>query len=130
MKRELGIAYCGLACCLCSEAAGCPGCQADGCPGHAGCKNYLCCREKGLSGCWECGDFPCGQGMHESLRIRTFAAFAREYGTEKLLDCLERNERAGTVYHRPGSLTGDYDLTDESRIFQLLLDGEKAEGVR
>lgn len=124
MKRELGIAFCGLACCLCSEAENCPGCRNSGCPGHEDCKNYLCCREKGISGCWECEDFPCGQGMHGSVRIQAFAAFARKYGAEKLLDCLEKNEKAGVVYHRPGSLTGDYDLADESKIFRLLLEGK------
>ncbi len=30
MKRELGIARCGLACCLCSENAECKGCKRDG----------------------------------------------------------------------------------------------------
>ena len=28
MKRELGIARCGLACCLCSENAACSGCDS------------------------------------------------------------------------------------------------------
>lgn len=50
MKRELGIARCGLACCLCSE--------------------------------------------------------------NELLDCLERNEEAGIVYHRDG-INGDYDNFDD-----------------
>ena len=30
MKRELGIARCGLACCLCSENVKCKGCKQDG----------------------------------------------------------------------------------------------------
>ncbi len=30
MKRELGIARCGLACCLCSENVVCKGCKRDG----------------------------------------------------------------------------------------------------
>ncbi len=30
MKRELGIARCGLACCLCSENVLCKGCRRDG----------------------------------------------------------------------------------------------------
>ncbi len=29
MKRELGIARCGLACCLCSENVTCKGCKRD-----------------------------------------------------------------------------------------------------
>lgn len=31
---------------------------------------------------------------------------------DELLDCLERNERAGVVYHREGVM-GDYDDFDE-----------------
>lgn len=30
MKRELSIARCGLACCLCSENVTCKGCRVDG----------------------------------------------------------------------------------------------------
>lgn len=30
MKRELGIARCGLACCLCTEKADCDGCGSNG----------------------------------------------------------------------------------------------------
>ena len=30
MKRELGIARCGLACCLCSENTSCAGCNSGG----------------------------------------------------------------------------------------------------
>ncbi len=31
MKRELGIARCGLACCLCTENADVIGCGSNGC---------------------------------------------------------------------------------------------------
>ena len=51
-KTEKGIAYCGLACCLCSHNEACPGCQAGGCDIHSWCENYRCCREQGLNGCW------------------------------------------------------------------------------
>lgn len=125
MRRELGIACCGLACCLCSENHICPGCQENGCPGHEACANYNCCQEKHISGCWECPEFPCGKGMHKSLRIQTFAKFAREHGVEHLLDCLEQNAKNGIVYHRPGGLTGDYDLPTEQEIFDLLEHGKE-----
>ena len=39
MKRELGIARCGLACCLCSENAHCRGCDSGDCPGFSWCEN-------------------------------------------------------------------------------------------
>lgn len=44
------IAFCGLACCVCSENKGCVGCQDGGCESHGWCKNYNCCKEKGLNG--------------------------------------------------------------------------------
>ena len=52
------IAFCGLACCVCSENKGCVGCQDGGCESHGWCKNYNCCKEKGLNGCWKCSEFP------------------------------------------------------------------------
>ena len=50
------IAFCGLACCVCSENKGCVGCQDGGCESHGWCKNYNCCKEKGLNGRWECSE--------------------------------------------------------------------------
>ena len=41
-----------------------------------------------------------------------FTEFARRYGEESLLDCLERNEKNGIVYHREG-INGDYDDFDD-----------------
>ena len=38
MKREMGIARCGLACCLCSENVKCRGCGQDGFGANYGCK--------------------------------------------------------------------------------------------
>ncbi len=42
------IAYCGLACCLCSHSENCIGCQDGGCESHGWCKKYNCCKEKGI----------------------------------------------------------------------------------
>ena len=36
----------------------------------------------------------------------------KRYGLETLLDCLERNEKNGVIYHREG-LIGDYDNFDD-----------------
>lgn len=119
MRRALGIARCGLACCLCSENAHCPGCHAAGCANHETCQNYQCSREKGLQGCWECESFPCDAPMLQKPRVRAFARFARNHGTDALLDCLERGEKAGLLYHRQG-LTGDYDLETEAEVCALL----------
>ena len=109
------IAYCGLACIVCGHKEGCSGCRDEGCHGKSWCKNYNCCRGKGLSGCWECGDFPCiGSepgfvNMFDKPRVRAFAKFAKEYGEEELAKCLVENERRGVKYHYEGELVGDYD---------------------
>jgi hypothetical protein len=127
MQREKGIAYCGLACCVCSENADCPGCRSGGCRDKDWCKNYSCCPEQGLAGCWACEDFPCSGNMLDKTRVRAFARFAGQYGEEMLLDCLERNEKAGIVYHHQGQLTGDYDRFDtEEEIMEFILQGMQA----
>ena len=125
MDRQKGIAYCGLACAACSENADCPGCRDDGCKDKNWCKNLRCCRERGLNGCWECAEFPCRGGMLDNVRIRAFAGFVKRFGVERILDCLERNEKAGIVYHYPGKLNGDYDKHGtEERIIAMIRDGK------
>jgi hypothetical protein len=124
MDRQKGIAYCGLACCVCGENQTCNGCRNEGCKGKEWCKSYNCCKAKGIKGCWECSEFPCENQMLDKLRVRTFAKFIAEYGEEKLMDALERNEAGGMVYHYKGQLEGDYDKPgSEDGIRQLLLQG-------
>jgi hypothetical protein len=108
MNREKGLAYCGLACCVCGENEICAGCRNAGCKNKEWCKHFSCCKEKGLNGCWECNEFPCG-GMHEKVRVLAFAEYIKLNGVEKMLECFERNEKRGIVYHYPGQLIGDYD---------------------
>lgn len=110
MRRELGIACCGLACCLCSESDACGGCDSGSCPDFASCEVRACSRERGLAGCSEC-PVPCRRGIRAMIKPYAFSEFARRCGEEHLLDCLERSERAGVVYHRKG-VTGDYDDFD------------------
>ncbi len=126
MKRERGMAYCGLACGLCESSPECPGCRQGGCLEKEACKNYRCCRERGLAGCWECPEFPCEAPMLQKLKPRAFCAFIRTYGEERLLDCLEHNERQGVVYHEPGTVVGEYDTQPgEDAVFRLLLQGRE-----
>lgn len=119
MKRELGIARCGLACCLCSENVQCKGCRRDGflelswCESADFCEVRKCVLEKDIAGCFECEPASCKKGLlGEKIKPRAFAEFARRYGVDELLDCLERNEKAGLVYHREG-IIGDYDEFDD-----------------
>lgn len=129
MERKKGIGYCGLACSLCSHSD-CPGCHADGCTERDWCKHLKCCREKGHEGCWQCEGFPCKGSMYDSNpRLRAFARIAKAYGADGLTEYLERNERAGIVYHYPGSLKGDYDeAKSEAEIVGMVLHG-KGEAV-
>lgn len=110
MRRELGVARCGLACCLCSETA-CGGCDSGRCPDHAGCEVRACSVARGLAHCHECPD-ACRRGILAKVKPYAFSEFARRYGEGHLLDCLARNEAAGVVYHREG-IVGDYDDFDD-----------------
>ena len=107
MKREMGFGRCGLACCLCSESDACGGCDSGNCPDKNWCENRKCSMERGLPGCYAC-KADCRTGMLGKDKPYGFTMFLRRYGEQDLLDCLERNERAGVVYHREG-VTGDYD---------------------
>ncbi|MEA4865255.1 MAG: DUF3795 domain-containing protein [Sphaerochaeta sp.] len=121
MEREKGFAYCGLACCLCSENATCSGCRSDGCTSKEWCKHYSCCTGHGFAGCWQCPDFPCESPMFTKPRIVAFATFLQRYGEAKLADILAANEERGVVYHYDGQLVGDYDsLGDEAAILLYL----------
>lgn len=116
MKRELGIARCGLACCLCSENKKCNGCNSGECPDNDWCENKKCSQEKGIAHCYECKE-DCKKGLLSKIKPYTFSIFAKRYGEEHLLDCLEKNEQKGVVYHREG-INGDYDYFDD--IDQLI----------
>ena len=128
MDREKGIAFCGLACCLCEEQPGCPGCRGGGCPGAEDCRNFRCCREKNLEGCWQCPEFPCESRMFDSLRTRAFVRYVKEHGTAALMERLDEGEKAGIRYHDPGRLTGDYDRCQSEEEVLKLLEGSCQKG--
>lgn len=109
MDRTKGIAFCGLACCVCGQNAACAGCRNEGCKDKDWCKSFSCCKNKRINGCWECSDYPCDNPMFGKLRVRAFAEIIAEYGEGKLMDLLEANEKAGMIYHYEGQLMGDYD---------------------
>ena len=96
MKRELGIARCGLACCLCSENTSCHGCNSGECPDKDWCENRKCSMEKCYGHCYDCKE-DCRKGLLSKIKPYGFTLFAKEYGEEMLLDCLERNEKNGIV---------------------------------
>ncbi len=120
MRRKRGFGYCGLACCLCKRED-CSGCVAGDCEKREWCKNFNCCREKDLKGCWECEEFPCTEGMLDKARVRAFAKSIAKFGEERLLELLKKNEESGIVYHYENSLKGDYDVPEsENEIMRLI----------
>lgn len=124
MKRELGIARCGLACCLCSENSHCEGCNSGECPDKAWCENRKCSLEKNNKGCYSCNE-ECRKGLLGKIKPYTFTLFIKKYGIETLLDCLERNEKNGVVYHREG-INGDYDdFDDVDKLIEFIRTGER-----
>ena len=62
--------------------------------------------------------------FRSKLRIRTFCKFIGQYGEEKLIVCLRKNESNGVIYHYPNSHLGDYDLESEEAIYHLILKGK------
>ena len=122
MKRELGIARCGLACCLCSE--NCSGCNSGECPDKEWCENRKCSLSKSIGHCYECEE-ECRKGLLAKIKPYGFTEFVKKYGEKELLDCLERNEANGIVYHRNG-ITGDYDdFDDVETLIDFIKTGKK-----
>jgi len=124
MKRELGIAKCGLACCLCSENDRCNGCDSGECPENNWCENRKCSMEKGLGSCADCGT-DCKKGLLSKIKPYGFTQFIKRYGKTALLNCLERNEKAGVIYHFEG-ITGDYDdFDDVEKLINFIKTGQR-----
>lgn len=123
MKRELGIARCGLACCLCSENDKCNGCKSNDCIDNDWCENRKCSISKNLEYCFLCNE-DCSKGVLRKMKPYAFTMFAKRYGKEELLNCLERNEENGIVYHREG-IIGDYDVFDNAEeLMEFIRTGE------
>lgn len=124
LKRESGIARCGLACCLCSENTRCHGCNSGECPDKEWCENRRCSAARGFGHCYECPQ-DCRKGLLGKSKPYGFTLFAKRYGEKRLLDCLERNEQNGVVYHREG-ITGDYDSFDDPEaLIAFILTGKR-----
>lgn len=123
-----GMGYCGLVCVYCAERLGCAGCRKGGCPEKENCRPYRCGVTKEYSACGDCPDFPCTGCILDKMRIRTFAAYARDHGEETLLRHLKRNAERGICYHRNG-LTGDYDgFADGKALIRFIETGEREGG--
>ena len=109
MKRELGIARCGLACCLCSENDHCAGCDSGECPDKNWCENRKCSLSKEIAHCYECSQH-CRKGLLGKIKPYGFTHFAKRYGV---------------IYHREG-INGDYDdFADTEALIQFIRTGKR-----
>ena len=118
------IAYCGLICGLCQPEAVCS-CKGNNHCGKRmspqGCYQYNCCREKGINGCWECEESPCGKDMlaPEKVKLRAFVRCIKQDGIEQFSKYIVENQHKDIVYHLNG-IMGDYDLETEEDVLALL----------
>ncbi len=80
--------------------------------------------EKGISHCCACGE-DCKKGILSKMKPYGFTLFAKRYGMDRLLDCLEENEKRGIVYHRR-DLDGDYDgFDDPEKLIEFIRTGNR-----
>lgn len=112
------------ACCLCSENIRCNGCYLDNYSDYTQCENRKCSIEKGLVGCYAC-EMDCKKGLLKKIKIYGFTLFIKKYNIERLLDCLEENEKKGIIYHRE-EITGDYDDFDSvEKLIEFIKTGKR-----
>ena len=124
MKRELGIARCGLACCLCNENDKCNGCNSGKCPDKDWCENRKCSLEKNISHCYECTE-ESKKGLLSKIKPYGFTLFIKRHGADVLMECLEQNEKNGIIYHREG-IVGDYDeFNDVEKLINFIKTGKQ-----
>ncbi|MCL2059206.1 MAG: DUF3795 domain-containing protein [Oscillospiraceae bacterium] len=133
-KEGRGIGYCGMACVLCKYEGydDCPGCVATVNDREDDCYIRQCARNRGVGGCYACPDHPCGKdyGPLKDKRNKAFLRFAKEFGTQALIDRLRINNENGIIYCQPGAKPhnncGDYDaLETEQEIYDLLRYGRE-----
>jgi hypothetical protein len=121
LSMEASVAYCGYLCGACpGTAQGCPGCKAGG--GDTDCPQRTCCAEKGLQGCWECGDFPCSAGPYGSEEWRGLSV-----GCATSVKCLGAALYASRTVARMGNPIdfAQYRGKSVDEITSLLCDPER-----
>ena len=107
---------------MCSE--NCSGCNSGECPDREWCENRKCSLSKSIGHCYECEE-ECRKGLLAKIKPYGFTEFVKKYGEKELLDCLERNEANGIVYHRNG-IMGDYDdFNDVEKLMDFIKTGER-----
>jgi hypothetical protein len=115
------VACCGLVCALDSCSENCDGCRAGmGC-GDRDCFQKECCATKGYYGCWECLDFPCGEGYFADSHLSRgqfvgCVRYIKEFGVERYVAAIVRNQDKGLRY----GLNGAYGDKSEAEVLNLL----------
>lgn len=123
MQREKRIGFCGKPCSLCSVSK-CPGCRVDGDIDHSRCENYRCVKNRELTYCHQCVDFPCSKGALTEVVPLGVSKFLQIFTEEETLDYLARNERNGMLYHYLYTLRGDYDRAETpDDVMEMILKG-------
>ena len=62
--------------------------------------------------------------MFNKIKPLAFTEFIRRFGKEELIECFERNEKNGIVYHRQG-IIGDYDnFEDIEKLIEFIKTGK------
>jgi len=120
------VAYCGLICALDSCFENCDGCRAGKGCGDSHCFPKECCAERGLYGCWECSDFPCGEGYFadgnpSQGQFVGCVRYIREAGLEDYVNRVIRNQGQGIRY----GLNGAYADKSEAEVVSLLENHEE-----
>lgn len=126
MDKQKGFGFCALACSLCNNE-GCLGCRMDDSVNKEWCKSKNCCKQKNISGCWECREYPCSDNIiFAKPKPMAFIELMREYGQDFLEGVLEENEKDGMVYHYDGTNDGDYDKgVNTYEVIDIILKGKK-----
>ena len=125
MKKEKGFGYCGKPCCLCTISK-CPGCRAEGDMDHSDCENFRCAKNRELTYCHQCVDFPCQKGVLSDTVPVGVSKFLQIFTEEEALEYLEKNERNGMLYHYLYTLKGDYDKAETPEdVMKLILKGSQ-----
>jgi hypothetical protein len=123
-KHELAVksvAYCGLVCMLDSCYENCDGCRSGKGCGDNQCFQKVCCTTRGLYGCWNCPEFPCGKGyfadFHPSHgQFVGCVRYIKEFGLENYVAAIIRNQGKGLKY----GLNGAYGDKTETEVMSLL----------
>ena len=124
MKRELGIARCGLACCLCSENVNCHGCNSGECPDKAWCENRKCSLEQGYGHCYDCGR-ECRKGLLAKIKPYGFTRLVNAFGKKVLRNVLKRKRQPAVVYNGEGFGGNTNDFTDVEELIRFIREGRR-----